>query len=101
MVIELHEAYIYTGMKYIRIEFKFNKKSRDFFSLHSGKTQYTISAQTIWEQNFSLHWTCRVVQICKQEINGSNQFNDKIPCHTHLLKIKIETLTCGLSKYMF
>ena len=66
MVIELHEAYIHTGIKYIKIEFKFNKKSKDFFPLHSGKTQCTISSQTIWEQNFSLHWTCRLVQICKQ-----------------------------------
>ena len=99
MVIELHEAYIHTGIKYIKIEFKFNKKSKDFFPLYSGKTQCTISSQTIWEQNFSLHWTCRLVQIWKQEINGLNQFNDNIsPFCTYSRYRCIATLKFGQRK---
>ena len=96
MVIELYEAYIHTGIKYIKIEFKFNKKSKDFFPLYSGKTQCTISSQTIWEQNFSLHWTCRLVQIWRQEINGFNQFNDNIsPFCTYSRYRCIATLKFG------
>ena len=99
MVIELHEAYIHTGIKYIRIEFKFNKKPKDFFPLHSGKSQCTISTQTVWEQNFSLHWTCRLVQIWKQEINGLIQFNDNIsPFCTYSRYRCIATLKFGKRK---